>query len=147
MRGLWVWPLGNKENDHGRRGGGSEPGGGTVRGKAQWGEEGCNMWRGLMQDAPLLISGILEYAARAHGKREIVSKAVVEPVWRYDWHRCDQRARQAAQALGVLGIATGDGVSSLAWHTPTATSTSRSEERRVGKACVSTCRSRWSPYP
>src|SRR3546814_4589285 len=23
--------------------------------------------------------------------------------------------------------------------------TSRSEERRVGKACVSTCRSRWSP--
>src|SRR3546814_20485411 len=25
-------------------------------------------------------------------------------------------------------------------------STQRSEERRVGKACVSTCRSRWSPY-
>src|SRR3546814_20211178 len=23
----------------------------------------------------------------------------------------------------------------------------RSEERRVGKACVSTCRSRWPPYP
>src|SRR3546814_13997223 len=23
----------------------------------------------------------------------------------------------------------------------------RSEERRVGKECVSTCRSRWSPYP
>src|SRR3546814_15075930 len=26
-----------------------------------------------------------------------------------------------------------------AWH-------NRSEERRVGKECVSTCRSRWSPY-
>src|SRR3546814_18820823 len=25
-------------------------------------------------------------------------------------------------------------------------SSSRSEERRVGKECVSTCRSRWSPY-
>src|SRR3546814_14720531 len=25
-------------------------------------------------------------------------------------------------------------------------SASRSEERRVGKECVSTCRSRWSPY-
>src|SRR3546814_13478893 len=25
--------------------------------------------------------------------------------------------------------------------------TRRSEERRVGKECVSTCRSRWSPYP
>src|SRR3546814_15372761 len=24
---------------------------------------------------------------------------------------------------------------------------SRSEERRVGKECVSTCRSRWSPFP
>src|SRR3546814_21061658 len=26
------------------------------------------------------------------------------------------------------------------------TSGKRSDERRVGKACVSTCRSRWSPY-
>src|SRR3546814_15304787 len=26
------------------------------------------------------------------------------------------------------------------------TSAKRSEERRVGKECVSTCRSRWSPY-
>src|SRR3546814_6163929 len=25
--------------------------------------------------------------------------------------------------------------------------TNRSEERRVGKECVRTCRSRWSPYP
>src|SRR3546814_3694479 len=28
----------------------------------------------------------------------------------------------------------------------TPTPRSRSEERRVGKECVSTCRSRWSPY-
>src|SRR3546814_12975659 len=28
-----------------------------------------------------------------------------------------------------------------------ATGAGRSEERRVGKECVSTCRSRWSPYP
>src|SRR3546814_14233842 len=28
----------------------------------------------------------------------------------------------------------------------TATLDPRSEERRVGKECVSTCRSRWSPY-
>src|SRR3546814_15640445 len=27
-----------------------------------------------------------------------------------------------------------------------ATQAARSEERRVGKGCVSTCRSRWSPY-
>src|SRR3546814_13878301 len=45
-------------------------------------------------------------------------------------------------------------VCSLAWHpTPEGLLTSggvngslRSEERRVGKECVSTCRSRWSTY-
>src|SRR3546814_10956505 len=31
------------------------------------------------------------------------------------------------------------------WRTPFSGS-QRSEERRVGKECVSTCRSRWSPY-
>src|SRR3546814_11869650 len=30
--------------------------------------------------------------------------------------------------------------------TPVVTARNRSEERRVGKECVSTCRSRWSPY-
>src|SRR3546814_15207389 len=30
--------------------------------------------------------------------------------------------------------------------TYTVTNTGRSEERRVGQECVSTCRSRWSPY-
>src|SRR3546814_7575616 len=29
---------------------------------------------------------------------------------------------------------------------PTTAPVARSEERRVGKECVSTCRSRWSPY-
>src|SRR3546814_18280717 len=31
-------------------------------------------------------------------------------------------------------------------HLPTARRGARSEERRVGTECVSTCRSRWSPY-
>src|SRR3546814_19312175 len=31
-------------------------------------------------------------------------------------------------------------------HLPGCKQTARSEERRVGKECVSTCRSRWSPY-
>src|SRR3546814_12145201 len=32
----------------------------------------------------------------------------------------------------------------VAWHDPAFQP--RTEERRVGKECVSTCRSRWSPY-
>src|SRR3546814_12690258 len=38
----------------------------------------------------------------------------------------------------VLAVAAGQG--------PNLTLDPRSEERRVGKECVSTCRSRWSPY-
>src|SRR3546814_1330090 len=40
-----------------------------------------------------------------------------------------------------VGIDTGSGVTFEAFARNL-----RSEERRVGKACVSTCRSRWSPY-
>ena len=75
------------------------------------------MLPGLMQDAPLQISAILTHAARAHGEREIVSKLVDEPLWRYDWAGCERRSRQAAQMLGRLGIGSGDRVSSLAWNT------------------------------
>src|SRR3546814_11169748 len=32
------------------------------------------------------------------------------------------------------------------WIAAAARAAARSEERRVGKECVSTCRSRWSPY-
>src|SRR3546814_4554363 len=38
-------------------------------------------------------------------------------------------------------------ISLIGWLRSTlTTSADRSEERRVGKECVSTCRSRWSPY-
>ena len=75
------------------------------------------MLLGLMQDAPLQISSILTHAARAHGEREIVSKLIDEPLWRYDWAGCERRSRQAAQMLGFLGVGSGDRVSSLAWNT------------------------------
>src|SRR3546814_15167051 len=37
-------------------------------------------------------------------------------------------------------------VVAVADRAPCAPAGARSEERRVGKECVSTCRSRWSPY-
>src|SRR3546814_15393140 len=43
------------------------------------------------------------------------------------------------RVICVVGVATAHGLSPLP-------AGSRSEERRVGKECVSTCRSRWSPY-
>src|SRR3546814_4258115 len=44
-----------------------------------------------------------------------------------------------AQQLGYTAVSTGQ----MWMNHP---EKSRSEERRVGKECVSTCRSRWSPY-
>ena len=75
------------------------------------------MLEGLMQKAPLLISGILTHAASAHGDTEIVSRLVDEPLWRYDYRGLAQRAGQAASLLQRLGIRAGDRVSSLAWNT------------------------------
>src|SRR3546814_13352292 len=43
----------------------------------------------------------------------------------------------AAAVIPLVDGAAGDGADGAA---------DRSEERRVGKECVSTCRSRWSPY-
>src|SRR3546814_9348299 len=46
----------------------------------------------------------------------------------------------------VLGAVLGILVGFLLGMSPAAEFMLRSEERRVGKECVSTCRSRWSPY-
>jgi fatty-acyl-CoA synthase len=72
---------------------------------------------GLMQTTPLLVSGILRYAASAHGGREIVSRLIDEPPWRYDYAGLAKRAAQAANALTRLGVKSGDRVTSLAWNT------------------------------
>ena len=72
---------------------------------------------GLMQTTPLMISGILSYAAQAHGAREIVSRLIDEPLHRYDYAGLARRSAQAAHALQRLGVKPGDRVTSLAWNT------------------------------
>jgi acyl-CoA synthetase (AMP-forming)/AMP-acid ligase II len=75
------------------------------------------MLQGLMQHAPLQISGILTFGDLAHSRREIVSRLVDEPLWRYDYGQLADRARRLAKMLQRLGIEAGDRVSSLAWNT------------------------------
>ena len=72
--------------------------------------------RGLMMDKPLLISSILEYAARYHGATEIVSRTVEGPIHRYDYAGAQSRAKKLARALAALGIGKGDRVGTLAWN-------------------------------
>src|SRR3546814_2883262 len=52
----------------------------------------------------------------------------------------DSRQRRADAGTDLLKRRIADRVHSAACRK------GRSEERRVGKECVSTCRSRWSPY-
>jgi fatty-acyl-CoA synthase len=75
------------------------------------------MTPGLMQQTPLQTSAILRFAATAHARREIVSRQIDGPLWRYDYAGLARRAARAAHALGRLGVAPGDRVSSLAWNT------------------------------
>src|SRR3546814_12027157 len=53
-----------------------------------------------------------------------------------------QRIQELARTREVQAVADRSKDLGLDFGPPAA----RSEERRVGKECVSTCRSRWSPY-
>ncbi len=71
---------------------------------------------GLMQDQPLLISGLIEFAERHHGDAEIVSRRVEGDIHRYTYKDSAQRARQVANALDGLSLAFSDRVATLAWN-------------------------------
>ncbi len=74
------------------------------------------MLPGLMQDAPLLISSILEHAARCHGDTEVVSRTVEGGIHRYTYAEAHHRAKRIAQALTRLGVKQGERVATLAWN-------------------------------
>ena len=71
---------------------------------------------GQMMDQPLLISNIIQFAARHYGHVEIVSRRVEGDVHRYTYRDCHQRACRAANALQTLGVQMGERVATLAWN-------------------------------
>ncbi len=72
---------------------------------------------GLMQDRPLLISQIIDYAAAYHSGVEIVSRTVEGPIHRYGYRDAQKRAKKVAEALQGLGIKLGDRIGTIAWNT------------------------------
>jgi len=72
--------------------------------------------QGLMMDMPLLISSILQHAARHHSDAEIVSRRVEGDIHRYTYAECERRARRMADALTKAGVQSGDRVATLAWN-------------------------------
>ncbi|MFT6557130.1 3-(methylthio)propionyl-CoA ligase [Sneathiella sp.] len=71
---------------------------------------------GLIQDRPLLISSLIEYAGIYHGDVEIVSRSVEGPIHRTNYREVNLRAKKLAQALEKLGVETGDRIGTLAWN-------------------------------
>lgn len=71
---------------------------------------------GQMMSQPLLISGILEFAAKHYPTSEIVSRRVEGDLHRYTYRDCEQRARKMANALTHLGVQMGDRIATLAWN-------------------------------
>ena len=71
---------------------------------------------GLIQDQPLLISSMIEFAERHHGDTEIVSRRVEGDIHRYNYRELGLRARRLANALDKLGLLFSDRVATLAWN-------------------------------
>ena len=71
---------------------------------------------GLMQNQPLMISSLIEFADRHHGEGEIVSRRVEGDIHRYTYKQVAARSRQVANALDTLNLAFSDRVATLAWN-------------------------------
>ncbi len=71
---------------------------------------------GLMQQHDLLISSLIEFAARYHGDTEIVSRRVEGDIHRTTYAQVRSRAKQLARALDGFGLERGDRVGTLAWN-------------------------------
>jgi len=74
------------------------------------------MFPGMMQNRPLMISSIIEFAERWYPDVEVVSRTTEGPIHRYTYAEMGSRARRMANVLQELGIRHGDRVGTLAWN-------------------------------
>jgi len=70
-----------------------------------------------MMDMPLLLSGLIEYAADYHGATEIVSRTIEGDIQRYGYADAHRRIKRLAKALLRLGAQPGMRIGTLAWNT------------------------------
>src|SRR3546814_11002181 len=112
----------------------------------------------------MLVAGLAAFPLYALTRGERLERQPLAAIWRAERWLCAAGLLLSALGMAVLAASMqGVGVLSLelqpfwdlvretevgmAWATRSAALllALRSEERRVGKECVSTCRSRWSP--
>src|SRR3546814_20644411 len=100
-----------------------------------------------------VCSSDLNGALELHHRLVEAAEAVVDPaetiddvaVARTQLHRAHQHGLRLVEVLLLLDPGIGEVVHHIGLLRLQA-ERMRSEERSVGKECVSTCRSRWSPY-
>ncbi len=71
---------------------------------------------GLMQNQPLLISSLIEFAQKNHGQAQVVSRRVEGDIYRCTYADIARRSRQVASALDAMQLGFGDRVATLAWN-------------------------------
>ncbi len=72
--------------------------------------------RGLMMDQPLLISGIIDHAARYHGDTEVVSVGIDGHRDRTDYAGVRKRSLKLGSALLKRGMKKSDRIATVAWN-------------------------------
>ncbi len=71
---------------------------------------------GHMMQHELMISDLIEHAAKVHGNREIYTRETNGEDHRYTWGECARRTRKLANALLAAGVKPGDRVATIAWN-------------------------------
>ncbi len=72
---------------------------------------------GLMMDTPLLLSGLIEYAARCHRGARLVARDIEGDMVRLGFAEAESRSKRLARALRRLGVGPATRVGTLAWST------------------------------
>src|SRR3546814_14255513 len=98
------------------------------------------MYSGLREAERWVLPAVIEEQAARLEDKPVVSMVGGGTL---SYRELDDAAARVAGMLHDQGVRPGDRVAIMV---PSGPDFLRSEERRVGKECVSTCRSRWAPY-
>lgn len=71
---------------------------------------------GLMMKQELMISDLIDHAAKVHKDREIYSLNTDMTEHRYSWSDCAVRTKKLANALIAAGVKKGDRIATIAWN-------------------------------
>ena len=72
--------------------------------------------QGRMMFQPLLISSLIEHAARYHGDTPIISKNTDGTITQTDWTHVAQNSKRFANTLKALNLNPSDRVATIAWN-------------------------------